>query len=269
VRDTRRVSEVPVEELQTDVGPLFVHPDDGVITPIIRAHGTWEPEFAAEIKSSLRPGMTAVDVGANIGYFALLMAECVGPSGRVVAVEPDPRNAHVLRLNAERTRGAPIEIVEAAAWSEPGELQLALNETNTGDHRVGMDSGARQTVAVEAVVLDEVLPATVDLILMDTQASEHVALRGARQLIERSRPILFVEFWPQGLREAGADPVAVLREYGDIGLEVRGAEGELPADPDALVRAVETAEIPFTTLRLDPRGAGSLGRRVARLFGRG
>ncbi len=86
---------------------------------------------------------------------------------------------------------------------------------------------------------------------MDTQASEHVALRGARELLERSRPILFVEFWPQGLREAGADPVAVLAEYAEIGLRVSGAEGELPEDPEALVRAVDAAEVPFTTLRLE------------------
>ncbi len=58
---------------------------------------------------------------------------------------------------------------------------------------------------MQAVRLDDVLPDRVDLILMDTQASEHVALRGARRLLDRSRPALFVEFWPQGLREAGTD----------------------------------------------------------------
>ncbi len=90
--------------------------------------------------------MTAVDVGGNIGYVALLMAECVGPSGHVVAVEPDPRNAHVLRANAERTRGARIEVVEAAAWSEPGMLDLGLHATNSGDHRVGSPpKSARQS----------------------------------------------------------------------------------------------------------------------------
>lgn len=252
MRNTRPVPDVRLEELETDVGPLLVHADDEVITPIIRARGTWEEELGAQIKSLLKPGMTAVDVGGNIGYFALLMAEQVGASGRVVAVEPDPRNAHVLRLNAARTRGAPIEVIEAAAWSEPGRLQLGLNETNTGDHRVGMVDPARRTVAVEALRLDDVLPDRVDMILMDTQASEHVALRGARELLARSRPITFVEFWPGGIRDAGGDPVAVLAEYGEMGLTVQGAEGELPADPTALVRAVEEAELPFTTLRLLP-----------------
>jgi FkbM family methyltransferase len=270
------VTNVNLEEVQTDVGPLLVHADDEVITPIIRANGTWEEELGAELRSRLRPGMTAVDVGGNIGYVALLMAEQVGPSGRVVAVEPDPRNAHVLRLNAERTRGAPIEVVEAAAWSEPGVLDLGLHETNTGDHRVGSAEGERTTVQVPAVRLDDVLPAQVDLMLMDTQASEHVALRGARQLLERSRPLLFVEFWPQGLREAGTDPVSVLDGYRAMGLRIRGAEGELPTDPGELVQAVDAAEVPFTTLLLEavdppPPARERLlpaGRRLSRTWAR-
>jgi FkbM family methyltransferase len=170
----------------------------------------------------------------------------------VVAVEPDPRNAHVLRLNAARTRGARIDVIEAAAWSEPGVLDLGLHATNTGDHRVGPTGEGRETVPVRAVRLDDVLPAHVDLMLMDTQASEHVALRGARKLVERSRPVLFVEFWPQGLREAGMDPVSVLDGYRAMGMLTRGVEDELPADPGELVQAVDAAEVPFTTLQLAP-----------------
>ena len=278
MRNTRAVDEINLEEVETDVGPVLLLADDTVITPIIRARGTWEEELGDQIRSLLRPGMTAVDVGGNIGYVALLMAECVGPSGHVVAVEPDPRNAHVLRLNAARTRGARIEVVEAAAWSEPGLLDLGLHATNSGDHRVGSAAEERETVAVKAVRLDDVLPDRVDLILMDTQASEHVALRGARGLLDRSRPVLLVEFWPQGLREAGTDPVSVLDGYRAMGLNARGAEGELPSDPGELVRQVDAAEVPFTTLRLEPVGsppspherllpAGRrLGRATARSF---
>jgi FkbM family methyltransferase len=246
------VRPLNLEEVETDVGPILLHADDDVITPIIRAHGTWEPELGAILREALRPGMTAVDVGGNIGYVALLLAEAVGPGGRVVAVEPDPRNAEALRRNAERTRGAPIEVIEAAAWSEPGEVELELHDTNTGDHRVGMDASGREKVAVPAVRLDDVLPERVDLIIMDTQATEHVALAGARELLRRARPVLFVEFWPGGIREGGGDPRAVLDGYRGLGLGIAGAEGELPADHDELIAAVEASEIPFTTLRLDP-----------------
>jgi FkbM family methyltransferase len=247
-----RMRPIHTEEAQTDLGPLLIHSDDEVISPIIRAHGTWEPELGEKLRAVLRPGMTAVDVGGNIGYTALLMAEAVGPEGRVFAIEPDPRNAHVLRLNAERTRGAPVEVVEAAAWSEPGELELALSESNTGDHRVGLTGAGRETVSVRAVALDDVLPASVDLLLMDVQAAEHVALRGARELLRRSRPLVFVEFWPTGIREAGDDPLSVLEEYAESGFAITGAEEPLPSDLAELVAAVEGSEMTFTTLRLEP-----------------
>jgi FkbM family methyltransferase len=237
-----------------------------------------ERELGDQLRALLRPGMTAVDVGGNIGYAALLMAEAVGPRGKVFAIGPDPANAEVLRRNAAGTGGAPIEVIEAAAWSEAGELPLGLHASNTRDHRIAGDAAGRETVAVKAVRLDDVLPAKVDLLLMDTQASEHVALQGARALLERSRPLVFVKFWPQGLREALVDPVSVLDGYRALGLRAVGAEGELPTDPGEMVRAVDAGELPFTTLRLDPIDAPApawerlllerrrLGRKWARRF---
>jgi FkbM family methyltransferase len=245
---------IRTEEVETDLGPLLIHTDDEVISPIVRAHGTWEPELSAALRERLRPGMTAVDVGGNIGLMALLMAEAVGPDGRVIAIEPDPRNAQVLRQNAERTRGAPIEVIEAAAWSESGELQLALSDSNTGDHRIRLSEAGRETVAVRAVALDDVLPDSVDLILLDAQAAEHVALRGARELVRRARPVVFTEFWPNGIREAGDDPLAVLEEYRDAGFTIGGAEEPLPAELPALLAAVEGSAQTFTTLRLELAG---------------
>jgi SAM-dependent methyltransferase len=150
-------------------------------------------ETAAPLRSLLRPGMTAVAIGLDAGIDVRLMAELVGPSGRVVEIDPDP-----------------------------------------------------------AVPLDDVLPVEVDLILLRTGASEHLALRGARKLIDRARPLLLVEFWPQGLREAEIDPVSVLDGYRAMGLCASGAERPLPADPGELVRAVDTAETPRMTLRLEP-----------------
>ena len=72
---------IRTEEVETDLGPVLIHSDDDVISPIVRAHGTWEPELSAELRAALRPGMTAVDVGGNIGLMALMMAEAVGPEG--------------------------------------------------------------------------------------------------------------------------------------------------------------------------------------------
>lgn len=144
--------------------------------------------------------------------------------------------------------------------------------------RVG-PSGAVVVVQPEpGVPFDDVLPASVDLILIGAQGSGRVALREAQGLLERSRPTLFVEFSPQALREAGTDPVSVLDDYRAMGLRATAAKGELPADPGELVLAVDAAEVPFTMLRLDPVDAPrparerllpagrALGRKWARRF---
>ena len=219
-----------MEEVGTDVGPLWVRVDDEVITPTIRRRGVWQEELGNEIRSLLRPGMTAVDVGANVGYLALLMSECVGPSGRVVAVEHDPKNVHALRRNATRTRGAPIDLVEAVAWSD-----LDLRNQEVRDTR-----------------LEDILPAQVDVMLMNTLVKDHVALRGAQRLLEQARPSLFVWFWPQLLRESDADPVSVLDEWRAMGLRATGLGEEIPADPGELVLAVDAGERRSTILRLEP-----------------
>jgi SAM-dependent methyltransferase len=86
------------------------------------------------------------------------------------------------------------------------------------------------------------------------QVETEVRSQGARRLLRRSRPTLFVEFWPQRLREAGIDPVSVLDRYRAMGFEATGAEEALPADPGQLVEAVDAAAVPFTTLQLKAIG---------------
>ena len=107
-----------------------------------------------------------------------------------------------------------------------------------------------RVVAVESDGLVDALAEHVDLVLIGTQASEHVALRDAQRMLESRRPILLVRFSPQALRESGTDPVSVLDGYRAMGLRARGAAVELPADPGELVQAVDAGDAPVT-LRLE------------------
>ena len=98
-----------------DVGPLWV-PTDGTVLPHwLRCFGTWEPAKGALLRALLGPGMTAVDVGAKVGYFSLLCAQAVGPTGRVLAVEPDPRNYALLCANLWRAGALNVAPIRAAA----------------------------------------------------------------------------------------------------------------------------------------------------------
>src|ERR1035437_4240958 len=69
---------------------LFLPGHDVGVSDNLRMEGAWEPEMTDEFKRLVRPGMTVLDVGANIGYHTVLASRLVGPKGRVLAFEPDP-----------------------------------------------------------------------------------------------------------------------------------------------------------------------------------
>jgi FkbM family methyltransferase len=244
----------------TDVGPMLVHGHDPFITPTLVATGSWEPELRDAIVKELRPGMAVADIGANVGYFVRVMSQAVGASGHVTAVEPDPGNLALLRHNTEQPPAAPITVVPAAAWDTPGSVTLARCDDNTGDHRVTLHIPEREVVTVDTVVLDDLLPDGIDLLLLDTQGVEHIILRGATRLLNgHRRPVVFAEFWPAGLQEAGTDPLDVLREYRAAGLDIAIVEGpgaDLGDDatPEELLDAILAIEPErFGTLRLQAK----------------
>ena len=93
----------PVIEVDTQVGSLLAHRDDEVITANLIRWGVWEARETEFLRTVLRPGDTFVDVGANIGYFSVLAAGCIGRSGYVIAI----RATGTTLPNRERTRLTP------------------------------------------------------------------------------------------------------------------------------------------------------------------
>src|SRR5262245_2134996 len=86
----------------------------GVADPLLAGRG-YEPEETAFIEAALAPGMTFLDLGANVGYFTCLAARKVGPAGRVWAFEPDPRNFRLLVRSVKANGLSNVTAVRAAA----------------------------------------------------------------------------------------------------------------------------------------------------------
>jgi FkbM family methyltransferase len=244
-------------ELETDVGPMWYPEHCRVLTPAVRETGVWEPQDGAEIVAALQPGMTVVDVGAHVGYFALLASRAVGPQGRVIALEPSPQNHRLLRANVARSRARRnVRVVNAAAWREDGTLSLRLSPTNTGDNRVYEHDEDGQEVQVTAVALDGLLARErrVDYVILDTQGAERPVLEGMRRTLRRDRPRIMAEFWPHGIRGMGDDPLDTLRFYREeLGygrIDVLGS-GEAP-DDEGILEYAQSTPGGFCTLLLEP-----------------
>src|SRR3989442_15296406 len=98
--------------------------------------GLLEARERSLMRATVRPGMVAVDVGANIGVHALTLGRCVGPTGRVYALEPEPRNFALLARAVRDAGLAHVRLVQAAAAERSGGTALYLARGNRGDHRV-------------------------------------------------------------------------------------------------------------------------------------
>jgi FkbM family methyltransferase len=174
------------------------------------------------LASHIKPGMTVVDVGANIGYYTLVFADLVGASGRVIAFEPDPDLYSAAVENVRRNGKADtVRLHNCALGAHAGELHLLRGHFNSGDNRLRRaDPGSARAVAVRVMRLDDVLGAEkVDWIKIDVQGWECDVLEGMGQTLARNIETLKVcfEFWPHGIRQAGRDPqeaVAILRRSG-------------------------------------------------------
>jgi FkbM family methyltransferase len=172
--------------------------------------GTLEPFELELFTRELEPGMVVLDVGANIGCYALLAARRVGPSGRVYAFEPDPRTCSFLEHNVRANGLTNVTVLPKAASDIRGQRTLYQG-------RSAVDSGLSHsrdgpsvvsTTQVETVRIDEVLGGQpVDTVKLDIEGHEAAALRGMEDTLARSPDIrLFVEFYPAALQAAGADP---------------------------------------------------------------
>ncbi len=181
--------------------PMRVHPDAELISTIVRTQGWYSRRDLGLYDVLLGPGDSFVDGGANIGWYSIYAAHRVGPTGCVVAVEPEPRNADLLEHNTRALRPT-VEVVRAALGASEGRASLQLSQNNFGDHYAVADG----TGPVPVVALDSILarlPNKPRLIKLDIQGSENFALDGMREYVRGHRPTLLVEFAPGLMRRAG------------------------------------------------------------------
>lgn len=214
-------------EVETDIGALLLHADDPAMTVMIRRDGRWEPEISTILRERLRPGDTFVDVGANVGYHAVLGARLTGPTGRVVAVEPEPRNHQLLTANLRRHATGSHSTIAAAALDTAGTVEFWLSEGDFGNHSTVPISGAGRTMQVPAVRLDDVLAddPRVTLVKIDAEGADQLVVRGMEAVLRSARPAVIVEFIPNDLALKGEDPQEILGYYRSLGLDVHVVEG--------------------------------------------
>jgi len=177
------------------------------------ALGKYEPYLSELIAEKADSSRIAIDVGANIGYYTVLLAKKVK---KVYAIEPEKESYEILRKNTRGMTG--VVTIMAAASDKKGAGKLAVSEENFGDHRLVTEGTGK---AVKTITLDELAEEErVGLIKIDTQGWEPKVIEGAKKIISRDRPVIFLEYSPTRYEETGNDGdrmIEFLKEiYGQI-----------------------------------------------------
>lgn len=155
--------------------------------------GRYEPETTQYFKKTIRPGMTMVDVGANLGYFSRLAAELVGQTGHVYAFEPDADNFLLLRENIKRFKN--VHIVQSAVSDREGTVTFYLS-SKMGMHSLLEKNGNGRSVTVPSTTLDRLYEKTdIHFVKMDVEGAETAVFRGMRKLLLR-KPVVVFEYNP-------------------------------------------------------------------------
>jgi FkbM family methyltransferase len=206
---------------------------DGADNLKLSIFGVYEPVETDIVRAVLAPGDVALDIGANVGYYTLLLARLTGRSGRVFAFEPHGGNFSILERNVRRNGLANVTPLMAAVGAKTGSGVLYLSPTNPGDHHVfdiQHDAATLGTEAISIVAIDDYLDPGigVNFIKMDIQGSEPAALAGMQQTLERQKDVkILCEFWPSGMERAGFDPGEFLDTLTDLGFRYEHIDQKL------------------------------------------
>lgn len=154
--------------------------------------GQWEPAISGWFRGYVRPGDVVVDVGANVGWYTLLAAKCVGPNGRVLAVEASPSIAARLRENlAMNPEFAPrVTVVNCAAGDRDGTVPVYLaDEENSGKTSLHGADGATAECTVPMKPLAAILAGVelhrVRVIKIDVEGAEPQVIAGLMPVTDK------------------------------------------------------------------------------------
>ena len=184
------------------------------------ATGNYEDSTALTIAALLNAGDVAVDIGANIGFFTLLMAQRVGPSGVVWAFEPSSATRQRLLANIELNQVGHVKVRKEAISDREGEAPFfAGNDDHTGLASLRAlgadDSSYRVRTSRLGACIDADPPPR--LIKIDIEGAEHLALLGMREILAAHHPDLIIEMSDHYLAQMGSSSSEVYTFLCDLG----------------------------------------------------
>jgi FkbM family methyltransferase len=196
--------DAPFTYVPFDQGLLLaVEPNlRSIVTTVLIGEGDW---FEAEMefwRDRLQPGMTVIDVGANVGVYTFSAAPQVGDTGKVIAIEPFSGCVSCLKETCRANQLDWVKVYGAAASDRPGKLRLSLHEASElnevlADDATSTTPGTGRIEEVPCITLDSLIEQEnlqrVDWLKIDAEGHEMKVLAGSDRILQEFRPAILYE----------------------------------------------------------------------------
>lgn len=195
--------------------------------------GVREASILETFQKEVKTGDIVVDIGAHIGYYALLEARIVGEKGKVYAFEPVPESIELLRKNIELNEYSNIEVYQLAIGDKKMiapmyvAKQSNISSLREIDYYIAAGGMITREINVEVITLDDFLENKPypDIIRMDLEGYEYQVIRGMKKILEKQLPLtLFMEFHFDFL--AREESIEILQTLKGAGFEIADATFE-------------------------------------------
>lgn len=209
LRQNVLLKQIPDRDLLlpwNDMEIIVRSPHKSIIGRSILFEKIWEPDVTKFISSWIKPDITVLDIGADIGYYTLLFAKLVGPKGKVYSFEPIPKAKWYLDENIKNNKLNNVETFSFALFDKQGHVCL---EDPFIKSKINLSKKTlrKNDIMVEMKIFDSWRPneiiEKVDLVKIDVEGAEMNILRGMKATLQNERPSILVEVHPYQLKSFG------------------------------------------------------------------
>jgi FkbM family methyltransferase len=198
---------------------MYIDSTDMGIAPHLIMDGYWESWITKLMAQIIKPGYTCLDIGANFGYFSILMSELSSPSGKTFSFEPNPHIVSLLKATSF-VNGGKFEVIEAAVSEKQGEAVLTVNDRELGGGTIKPNEliPGRSQVNVQVISVDDFVQEKqlhrVDLIKIDVEGIEPLVFKGMQKTMAANPDIhIIVEYSPSLYPDAAAFTQYLFAEF--------------------------------------------------------
>jgi len=172
--------------------------------------GTYELEETEIVKQAVKKGDVVVDLGANIGYYTLLLSKLVGKNGKVFSFEPEPKNFALLKNNVKTNKCSNVILENKGVSDRTGKAKLWLrSDSNKGGHRlipINKSIHHSKPIEIDIITFDDYFKDKIDFVKIDVEGAEIMVLKGMKNALKEKIKLLIE-------RPLGIEHFTILKDF--------------------------------------------------------